>query len=133
MGGLLLKGVGELEDLGAEAAPAGFQDPPIRVGEAGEIHVHEGVEGAFGLREPGLEVPRRGSQGRYGGVARRGRGAARIAQQRLAGDGVVRGGAPGGQEGLGLAGAQAVAFQGRGQPRLVAARQRRQGVGRGGR
>ncbi len=94
--------------------------------------MHECGERAVGLGEARLELARRGPQRRDRGVARRGRRTAGIAKQRLPGDGIIRGGAPGGQEGLGLAGAQAVAVQGGGQRRLFAARQRRQGVGRGG-
>ena len=54
--------------------------------------------------------------------------AARIAQQGLAGGGVGRD-APGGEDGLGLARAQAVAREGVGQARLLGARERREGVG----
>jgi hypothetical protein len=114
--------VGELEDLSDEAPAAGLQHPPVGVGQAGEVDVHEFGEGALGLGEARLERARRGPQRRDRRVARGGRRAAGIAEQRLARDGVVRGGAPGGQEGLGLAGAQAVTVQGGGQRRMLAAR-----------
>jgi hypothetical protein len=124
--------VSELEDLGHEAPAAGLQHPPVGVSKAGEVDVYEFGERAVGLDEAGLELARRGPQGRDRRVARRRRRAPGIAEQRLAGDGVVRRGAPGGQEGLGLAGAQAVAVERGRQRRLLAPRQRRQGVGRGG-
>ncbi len=126
-----MAGAGQPDDLGGQAPPAGLQDPALGVGEAGQVYVHEGIEGALGLPEAGLELARRGPQGGDGRLAGAGQGAPRVAEQRLAGGRVARG-APGGQHGLGLPRAQAVALDGGGQARLVAARQRRQGRGRGG-
>jgi hypothetical protein len=123
--------VSELEDVSDEAPAAGFQHPPVGVRKAGEVDVQKLGERPVGLGEPRLELLRRRPQGRDAGVARGGRCAPGIAEQRLARDGVARGGAPGGQEGLGLAGAQAVAVERGRQRRLLAARQRGQGVGRG--
>jgi hypothetical protein len=133
MGGVLLwNGAGQPDDLSGQTPLAGLQDPALGVREPGQVHVHELIEGARGLVEAGLEVPRRGAQGRDGRLARAGRGAPRIAQERLAGGRVVGRGAPGGEPRLGLPRAQAVARDGVGQARLLPARQRRQGVGRGG-
>jgi hypothetical protein len=129
---LLVEGADQLDDLGGQTPLAGLQDPTLGVSEAGEVEGQELLEGALGLVEAGLELPRRGPQGRDGDLARAGQGAARVAQQRLVGGGVGRG-APGGEEGLGLARAQAVAREGVGQTLLIAARQGRQSGGRGGR
>lgn len=122
---------GQPDDLRSQAPLAGRQDPTVGVGEAGEIEGQEFRERAFGLIEAGLELAGRPAQRRDGGVPGRGDGAPGIAQQRLAGDGVVRD-APGREEGVGLSGAQAVAEDGVSQARLVPARKRREGRGRGG-
>jgi hypothetical protein len=86
----------------------------------------------LGLVKARLEVARRGPQGRHGASARGRHGAARIPQERLAG-GRVGGGTPGGEERFGLPRAQPVAREGVDQTRLLAARQRRDGDGGGGR
>jgi hypothetical protein len=133
MGGVLLfKGAGQPDDLSGEPPPAGLQDPALGVGEAGEVEGQELLEGVLGLVEAGLEVPRRGAQGRGGRLAGTGQGAPRVAQERLAGGRVVGRTAPGGEPRLGLPRAQAVARDGLGQARLLPTRQRRQGGGRGG-
>jgi hypothetical protein len=103
VGGLLLKDVGQLDDVRGQPPLAGLQDPPIGVGESGEIEVRELVERVFSVGKARLERARRGAEGGDGRRARRGRGATGIAQQRLARRG-VRGGAPGGEHGVGLAG-----------------------------
>jgi len=129
---LLVEGVGQPGDLGGQPPLAGLQAPPFGVGEAGEVKRQQLLKGALGLIEARLELARRGTQGRDGRRAGGGDGAARIAQERLAGGRVSRR-APGGEEGLGLPRAQAVAREGVGQTLLIAARERRHGGGRGGR
>jgi hypothetical protein len=131
IGRLLLKGAGQLDDLGGQPPLAGLQGPPFGVGEAGEVERQQLRQGALGLIEARLEFAGRGAEGRDGARARSRHGAARVPQQRLAG-GRVAGRAPGGEDGLGLPRAQAVARHGVRQARLVATRQRRQGRGRGG-
>jgi hypothetical protein len=134
MGGVLLwlKGAGQPDDLGGQAPPAGLQDPALGVRKAGEVEGQELREGALGLLEAGLELPRRGAQGRGGCLAGAGQGAPGVAQQRRARGRVVGRGAPGGEPRLGFPRAQAVALEGLGQARLLGARQCRQGGGRGG-
>ena len=124
--------MGQLADLGGQAALAGREHALVGVGKAGEIEVQELVQRAFGLAEAGLELARRGAEGRDDGRPGRGRGRAGIADERLAG-GAIRGHAPGGEEGLGLPGAQAVAHDGLGQLFLLAAGPAGQGEGGGGR
>jgi hypothetical protein len=131
MRGLLVEGAGQLNDLGGQPSLAGLQGPPFGVGEADEVERQQRLEGPLGLIEARLELARRGTQGRHGAGARGRHGAAGIAHERLAGGRVTRR-APGGEEGLGLPRAQAMARQGVGQTRLLAARQRRHGEGRGG-
>ena len=126
-------GAGEPDDLGGQTALAGFQDAAVGVSEAGDIEGQKLLERALGLVEAGLELPRGGAEGRHGGVARRGHRPARIAQQRLASGEVVGRDAPGREEGLGLARAQAMAGDGVGQARLLRTRERREGVRGGGR
>jgi hypothetical protein len=120
------------DDLGGQAPLAGFQDPAVGVGEAGEVEGQEFREGALGLIEAGLELAGRGSEGRDGRGAGGRHRAARIAQQCLAGGGVV-GHAPGGEQGLGLARAQAVARDGGGQARRLRAREGGERLRGGGR
>jgi hypothetical protein len=126
-----LDGAGQLNDLRGEAPLAGFLDPALGIGEAGEIERQQLVEGAFGLIEARLKCAGRLAEWRDDGVAGRRHLGPWIAQQRLAGGG-VGGDAPGGEEGVGLARAQAVAEDRVGQARLVPARERREGRGRGG-
>ena len=120
-----------MDDLGGQAPLAGLQDSTVGIGEAREVEVEQLLEGILGLIEPGLELAGRGAQGRHGRRTRAGRGAARIAEQRLPRGGVGRG-LPGGEERLGLARAQAVARHGVRQALLVAARHGRERGGRGG-
>jgi hypothetical protein len=127
---LLVKGVGQADDVGGQPPLARLQGPPFGVGKAGEVERQQLREGALGLIEARLELARRGTQGRHGAGARGRHGAAGIAHERLAG-GRVAGRAPGGQDGLGLPRAQAVTDDGVGHARLVTAGQRRQGGGRG--
>jgi hypothetical protein len=94
MGRLLLDGAGELDDLRGQAPLASFQDPPVGVGEAGEVEGQQFRERALGVIEAGLELAGRRPEGRDGRIAGRGHRAARIAQQRLARGG-VGGDAPG--------------------------------------
>ena len=124
--------MGQLADLGGQAALAGREHALVGVGKAGEVEVQELVEGALGLAKARLELARGGAEGRDGGGARRGRGRAGVAHERRARRG-IRGYAPGGQEGLGLPGAQAVAHDGLGQLFLLAAGPAGQGEGGGGR
>lgn len=124
--------MGQLTHVGGQAAPAGREHALVGVGEAGEIEVQEVVEGALDLPEARLEVARGGAEGRDGRLPDRRGGRARIAHERLAG-GAIRSHAPGGQEGLGLPGAQAVPHDGLGQPGLLPAGHAGQGDGGGGR
>lgn len=126
-----MEGAGQADDLGGQAPLAGLQDPAFGLSEAAEIDVGEGVEGLRSLVKARLELAGRGAQGRDGLRAGLGHGPARVAHERLAGGHVGRG-APGGEEGVSLPGAQAMARDGVGQARLVAAREGRQGRGRGG-
>jgi hypothetical protein len=125
---------GPLHDLRGQAPLAGLQDPAVGIGEAREGNAQQLVEGALGLVEPCLELPRRRAEGRDDGVARRGQRATRIAQQRLAGGAVVVArDAPGCQEHVGLARAQPVAGDGLGQARLLGAGEGGEALGgRGG-
>jgi hypothetical protein len=132
IGDLLLKGAGQLDDLGGEPPLAGLQGPPFGIGEAGEVERQQLLEGALGLIEARLELARRGAQGRDRGRAGGGHGPARIAHERLAG-GRVAGRAPGGEESLGLPRAHAMAREGIGHARLLPAREHGHGGGRGGR
>jgi hypothetical protein len=113
---------GPLDDLGGEPPLARREDPAIGVSEAGEGEGQQLVEGALGLVEAGLEVVGRRPEGRDGGLTGRGHRTARIAQHRLAAGGVCRN-APGGEERLGLARAQAMARDGLGQAGLLGARE----------
>jgi hypothetical protein len=132
VGGLLSEVVGQLDDLRDEPSLAGLEHALFGVGEAGEIELCQRVERLLGLEETGLELARRGAEWGDRGLARRRRGGARIAQQRLAGRRVRRR-PPGGEHGVGLAGAEPVAHDAVGQPLLFGVRQQRQGRGRGGR
>jgi hypothetical protein len=132
VGGLLLQGVGELEDARDQPPLAGGEHALVGVGEAAEIELRELLQGVLGLEETRLQFARGGPERGDRGCAGRRRGAARIAQQRLARRRVRRR-APRGEQGLGLAGAQPVAHDGLRQARLFPARQAGQGVRGGGR
>jgi hypothetical protein len=132
VGGLLPEAVGQLDDLRDEPALAGLEHALFGVGEPGELELRECLERLLGLKEACLQLAGGGAEGRDRGLARRRRGAARIAQQRLTGRGVRRR-PPGGEHGVGLAGAEPVAHDALGQPFLFGVRQRGQGGGRGGR
>jgi hypothetical protein len=129
---LLLDRAGEPDHLRGQAPLTGFQDPPVGVGEAGEVEGQQLRERTLGLIEAGLELAGRRAEGRHGGRLWRGHGAPRIAQQRLAGDGVGRH-APGLEKGLGLAGAQPVTQQRVREARLLRPRTLGEAVRRGGR
>lgn len=105
-------------ELGPEPAAAGGQHAPFGVGEAGEVGVKEVVEGL--LDEIELRGPVGGDGPQGGGplVGDAGLGGSRVAPERLAGD-VVRGGAVGGQERLGLPGGERVAGDDLDQAHLV--------------
>ena len=124
--------MGQLDDVGGQTPLAGLQDSPIGVGESGEIEVRELVQRVFGLGKARLDLARRGAEGGDGRLAGRGRGRAGIAQQRLARRG-VQGGAPGGEERVGLSGAKPVAHDALGQTRLLAGWEAGQGARGGGR
>jgi len=124
--------VGQLDDLRDEPSLAGLEHALFGVGEAGELELRERFERLLGLEEAGLELACGGAEWGDRGLARRRRGGARIAQQRLAGRGVRRR-PPGGEHGVGLAGAEPVAHDALGQAFLLGVRQRGQGGGRGGR
>lgn len=109
----------------------GFEDPTVDVGEAGEIERGELVEGPLGLVEAALELAggrAEGTAARRGSARLRG---ARIAAQGFAGAGVARR-AIGGDEGLGLARAEPVSFDGLGQAPLLGGGERAQGIRDGG-
>jgi hypothetical protein len=131
MRSLLVDRAGQPDDLRGQAPLAGRQDPAVGIGEASEVEGQEFRERASGLIETGLELAGRRTERRDDGVLGRGDCTARIAQQRLAGDGVGRD-APGREEGLGFARAQPVTRDGVGEARLVPARERREGVRGGG-
>jgi hypothetical protein len=131
MGSVLLDHAGEPDDLGGQAPLAGFQDPTVGIGEAGEGEGQQLRERALGVIEAGLELAGRRPERRDDRIVGGGHGAVRIAQQRLARGGVVDD-APGFEKRLRLARAQAVAQDGLGQARLVATRERREGVSEGG-
>jgi len=61
--GLLLEGVGQLDDVGSQPPLAGLKDPPIGVGESGEIQLREFVQRVLGLGKARLELARRGAEG----------------------------------------------------------------------
>ena len=124
--------MGQLDDVGGQTPLAGLQDSPIGVGESGEIEVRELVQRVFGLGKARLDLARRGAEGGDGRLPGRGRGRAGIAQQRLARRG-VQGGAPGGEERVGLSGAKPVAHDALGQTRLLARWEAGQGARGGGR
>lgn len=93
--------------------------------------MRELVQRVLGLGKARLDLARRGAEGGDGRLAGSGRGRAGIAQQRLARRG-VRGGAPGGEQRVGLSGAKPVAHDALGQPRLLAGWEAGQGArGRG--
>jgi hypothetical protein len=127
MRSLLLDRAGEPDDLRGQAPLAGFQDPPVGIGEAGEVEGQQFRERALGLIEAGLELAGRGPERRDGGLARRGHRAPGIAQQRLA-RGAVVGDPPGLEKRVRLARPQPVAEEGVGQARLLRARERREAV-----
>jgi len=56
MRGLLLDRAGEPDDLRSQAPLTGFQDPPVGLGEAGEVEVEQLRERALGVIEAGLEL-----------------------------------------------------------------------------
>lgn len=122
---------GEPDDLRGQAPLTGFQDPTVGVGKAGKVEGQQLRECPLGLIEAGLELAGRRPEGRDGRIARRGHGAARIAQQRFVRGG-VGGDAPGLEKRVRLARTQPVAQEGVGQARLLRARERGEAV-RGGR
>ena len=124
--------MGQLDDLSGQPPLTGCEHALFGIAEAGEIELRELLERLLGLEEARLELARSGTERGDRGLARRRHGRARIAQQRLARR-RVRGGPPGGEQGLGLAGAEPVTHDALGQPLLFGVRQRGQGGGRGGR
>jgi hypothetical protein len=124
---LLLDRAGEPDDLGGQTSLTGFQDPTIGIGETAEVERQQLRERALGVIEAGLELAGRRAEGRDDRRGRRGHGAAGIAQQGFTRRGVLSD-APGGDDGLRLARAQAVARDRVGQPRLLGARDRRERV-----
>ena len=105
---LLLEGVGQLDDERGQPPLAGGEHAVVGVGEAGEIQLCELLQGVFCLEEARLQLARGGTERGDRRLTGRGRGAARIAHQCLAGRRVGRR-APGREQGLGLPGAQPVA------------------------
>jgi hypothetical protein len=130
MGSLLLDRAGEPDDLRGQAPLAGFQDPPVGVGEAGEVEGQQLRERALGLIEAGLELAGRRPEGRDGRIVGRGHRTTRIAQQRLA-RGALVGDAPGLEKRVRLARAQTVAQEGLGEARLLRPRERGKAEGGG--
>lgn len=112
-----------------EPPASGFEQTTLGLGEAGPVESGECVELAFERVEALLEFERRRAEGR--GARRRGIArAARVAQQAFAREGV--GGGPGGAEGLGFAGAQAVLVERVGEAALLRDGERTDRVGGGG-
>jgi hypothetical protein len=107
VGGLLVKGVGQLDDESDQPALAGLQHSAGGVGESGEIQMRELGESALGLAEARLERVRRRPQRRDGALPRLGNAAAGIADERLARRRVRRD-PPRREQRVGLAGAQPV-------------------------
>jgi len=62
VGGLLLEGVGQLDDVGGQPPLAGLKDPAFGVGESSEIEVRELVQRVLGLGKARLDLARRGAQ-----------------------------------------------------------------------
>jgi len=129
---LLLDRARELDDLRGQAPLAGFQDPPVGLGEAGEVEVQQVRERALGVIEAGLELAGRRPQRRDGRRLGGRHGTPRIAQQGLA-RGRVVGQAPGLEERVRLTRPQSVTQERLGQARLLGAGERGETMGGGGR
>lgn len=86
------------------------------------------IEGALDLVEAAFDLLGRRRERRGALVRASWQDAAGVPQDRLAAHGVGSG-APGGDDGLGLAGAEAVALDGVGEPSLLGMRERTKGVG----
>jgi hypothetical protein len=130
VGALLLEDVGQLDDVSGQTPLTGLKDPPIGVGESGEIEMRELIQRVLGLGKARLKRACRGAEGGDARLAGRGRGRARIAHERLARR-RVGGGTPGGEQGFRFAGAQPVAHEALGQTLLLAVGEAGQ-VARGG-
>jgi hypothetical protein len=63
MGRLLLKSVGEPDDLRGQTPLAGLQDPAVGVGEAAEVQGQQFGERVLDLVEASLELARRRPEG----------------------------------------------------------------------
>jgi len=61
--GLLLEGVGQLDDVSGQTPLTGLKDPPIGVGESREVQVCELVQCVLGLGKARLKLARRGAEG----------------------------------------------------------------------
>jgi len=132
VGVLLLESASQLDDESGEPPLTGVEHALFGIGEAGEIELRELLQRLLGLEEAGLELARGGAERGDCGLAGSGRGRARIAHQRFAGR-RVRGGPPGGEQGVGLSGAEPVTHDAVGQSFLLSVRPRRQGMCRRGR
>jgi len=62
VGGLLLEGVDQLDDLSGQTPLAGLEHALFRFGEASEIQVRELLERLLGLQKAPLELARRGTE-----------------------------------------------------------------------
>jgi len=62
VGGLLLEGVGQLDDKSGETPLAGLEHALFRVGEARESQGREFLERLLGLQKARLEFARRGTE-----------------------------------------------------------------------
>jgi len=132
VGVLLLESASQLDDESGEPPLTGVEHALFGIGEAGEIKLRELLQRLLGLEEAGLELARGRAERGDCGLAGSGRGRARITHQRFAGR-RVRGGPPGGEQGVGLSGAEPVTHDAVGQSFLLSVRPRRQGMRRRGR
>jgi hypothetical protein len=118
--------------MGGQTPLAGLEHALFGVGESGEIQVRELLQRVLGLGKARLDLTRGGAERGDRGPARGGRGRAGIAHESLVGR-RVRGGTPGGEQGVSLSGAKSVAHDALGQTCLLGVRKGRQGRSRGGR
>jgi hypothetical protein len=109
--------VDELKDAGHQPPLAGLQYPALHIGESGEVGLDEFSERLFRGIKPPLDLFCGETQGRGVLIAESWLSGERVPKKCLPGD-AVRRGAVGGQEGLRLAGAEAVPSDGIGQALL---------------
>lgn len=114
--------MGKGVDAREELPLAGLEHPALGVTEALEVSPEEILERPFGGLEAGLDLGRRGSQGRSALIEGPGLGRAGVTEEHLAGGG-VRQGSVGREEGLGLTRREGVAPDGVGEAPLLPRRE----------